>query len=265
MGILNVTPDSFSDGGNYLDPRKAVRHAEAMVAQGVDIIDVGGESTRPGSERVSVAEQGRRVIDVISAIRKGFPHIPVSIDTTKSAVADMALAAGASILNDISAGCEDPGIFRLAAESGAYLCLMHKQGSPKDMQNDPHYEDVVAEVEAFLLQRAEDAKDSGIDASKILLDPGIGFGKTLQHNLELLANLQNLTRHAYPVLLGASRKRFIASLSRDELPQQREPASIATTVYGYLSGVKVFRVHDVAAHHQALLATSAIHAHRLPA
>ncbi len=265
MGILNITPDSFSDGGNYLDPRKAIQHAEEMVAQGADIIDVGGESTRPGSERVSVAEQRHRVIDVIFAIRKAFPHIPISIDTTQSAVADAALAAGASILNDVSAGCEDSAMFRLAAENRAYLCLMHKQGSPMDMQDNPHYGDVVAEVEEFLLQRAEDAKKSGVDDNKILLDPGIGFGKTLQHNLELLANLQSLTRHAYPVLLGASRKRFIASLSRGESPEQREPAGLATTVYGYLSGVKVFRVHDVAAHRQVLLATSAIHVHRVPA
>ncbi len=254
MGILNLTPDSFSDGGRYADPDAALHRATTMAREGAGIIDVGGESTRPGSQRVAVAEQKRRVLDVIAAIAATLPGHLLSIDTTRAAVAAAALDAGAGMINDVSAGRDDPAMFELAAARGVPICLMHLQGEPATMQDHPHYDDVVSEVCAFLRARMEAACACGVSRERIVLDPGIGFGKTLEHNLALLANLSQVAAIGCPVLLGASRKRFIAGLGAGEgaAPDARVGGGCATTVLGFLAGVSIFRVHDVAAHRQAL-------------
>lgn len=252
MGILNVTPDSFSDGGRYLDPETAVQHASEMIEQGARIIDIGGESTRPGSERVDVEEQKKRVCDVIEAVASQHPDIDISIDTTLSQVAEAALERGARILNDVSAGRDDPAMLDLAAQHGVPICLMHMRGMPKTMQDDPQYEDVVSEVCQFLEERAQAAIQNGVDAKNIILDPGIGFGKTGDHNLELLANLERIVALGFPVLLGSSRKRFMSGFEHGAEPEQRIPASCATTLNGLYAGVSIFRVHDVWQHQQVL-------------
>ena len=215
MGILNVTPDSFSDGGEHDTEDAAVAHGLRMVEQGADVIDVGGDSSRPGSQRVAVAEQISRTAGVIRRLCGAMPHAVVSIDTTRAAVAEAALDAGTCILNDISAGREDPAMFDLAAARGVPIVLMHMQGKPATMQDAPHYDDVVAEVEAFLLDRAAAAEAAGVPRGQIVIDPGIGFGKTLEHNLALMADLQRLAATGYPVLLGASRKRFLGAICRE--------------------------------------------------
>jgi len=259
MGILNLTPDSFSDGGSHTDRGRAVSHALRMVEEGAAIIDVGGESTRPGSERVSAGEQQRRVLDVIRALRQTLPEaVAISIDTTLSAVARRAVEAGADILNDVSAGSEDPGMLELAAEQDLPIVLMHMQGSPGTMQRNPSYTDVVAEVEAYLLQRAEAALRAGVPAGRIILDPGIGFGKTRAHNLALMANLPRFVASGHAVLLGASRKRFMGELCRETEPAQLVGATCATTVLGVQAGVRILRVHDVMANRQALEVALAI-------
>lgn len=252
MGILNVTPDSFSDGGRYLALEAAVVQGLALVDQGADLIDVGGESTRPGARPVPADEQERRVLDVIRRLQERIPAaVPISIDTTSAQVARAALAAGASWINDTSAGCDDPRMLPLAADSGASIVLMHRQGRPQDMQDSPCYVDVVREVRDLLAARAEVALASGIRADRILLDPGIGFGKRLEHNLALLAGLPALVALGFPILLGASRKRFMATLCGGLDPTTLMPATCATTTLGVMAGVQVFRVHDVAGNRQA--------------
>ncbi len=254
MGILNLTPDSFSDGGRYGDPGAALNKATAMAGEGAGIIDVGGESTRPGAQRVPADEQQRRVLDVIAAIAAALPDRLISIDTTRAAVAAAALDAGAGMVNDISAGRDDPAMFELIAARDVPVCLMHMQGEPATMQDNPRYDDVVSDVCAFLRERMAAACACGVARERIVLDPGIGFGKTLEHNLTLLANLSQITALGCPVLLGASRKRFIANVGagEDAAPAERVGGSCATTVLGCLAGVSIFRVHDVAAHRQAL-------------
>lgn len=253
MGILNVTPDSFSDGGAYPSAREAIACGIEMVAQGADIIDVGGESTRPGSKRVGATEQKRRVIDVIAGLRAALPEaIHISIDTTLSEVAGAALDCGATMLNDVSAGRDDPDLLGLAASADVPICLMHMLGEPATMQENPGYRDVTREVSDFLLERAGQAITAGVRQENIILDPGIGFGKRTQHNLELLRDLGKLTGLGYPVLLGTSRKRFIGEISDQEDPQARMPATCATSALGVLAGVRIFRVHDVWQNRQAI-------------
>jgi dihydropteroate synthase len=256
MGILNVTPDSFSDGGRHLDPDAALRRAKAMVADGADILDIGGESTRPGAEPVPPEEELRRILPVIrGAATLG---VPLSVDTRRAAVAEAAIEAGAAAINDVSA-LGDPGMAGLAASAGAGLVLMHMRGEPRTMQKDPQYGDVVAEVAAFLKERAERAENTGIGRTAIVVDPGIGFGKRLEHNLQLLAGTAALVALGYPVLIGASRKRFIGEISGAGAPSDRMAGSVAAAVAARARGASIFRVHDVAAARQALDVFEAIH------
>lgn len=253
MGILNVTPDSFSDGGRYFpNEQRALARAVEMAEQGADLIDIGGESTRPGSLRIAGDEQKRRILNVIGEVARTLPGIDISVDTTLSEVADAALDAGAGLLNDVSAGRDDPAMFELAAQRGVPICLMHMQGQPETMQDNPRYHDVVSEVCAFLKDRIETALRYGVKESQIVLDPGIGFGKTLAHNLELIAGLEQIVEIGFPVLLGASRKRFIDALSQSPQPDKRMAGSCAVSVLGLRAGVSIFRVHDVFDHKQAL-------------
>ncbi len=241
MGILNVTPDSFSDGGEYLDSDQAVRRGEILAGEGADIIDIGGESSRPGSDPVSLEEELRRVLPVIKGLAKKI-SIPLSIDTYKSDVAKAALEAGAEIVNDISGMTSDPRMSDVAATYDACVVLMHMKGIPKTMQKEPSYVDVVNEVSAFLGDRADQAQRHGI--RKIILDPGIGFGKTMEHNLELLRRLRELTRHGYPILVGPSRKAFIGKLLDAPVDERLEGTAAAVTV-SILRGANIVRVHDV--------------------
>jgi len=239
MGILNVTPDSFSDGGEFFDAETAVARAREILDQGTDIIDVGGESTRPGSAYVDEDEELRRVMPVVEAVAS---DTVVSIDTRKSAVARKALDAGAAMVNDVSAGRDDPGVAGAAAEFGAALVLMHMLGTPADMQVDPRYDDVVSEVRDFLAERAEWVRSEGVES--VVVDPGIGFGKTLDHNLELLRNIPAITDLGYPVLVGHSRKSFIEKLLG--LPvEERLASSLAVAVEATRRGANILRVHDV--------------------
>ena len=253
MGILNVTPDSFSDGGLHHAADVAIAHALGMVEQGADIIDVGGESTRPGAERVTEAEQLQRVLPVIRELQGQLPaHIPISIDTTSTRVAGAALEQGATIVNDVSAGRDDPGMFKLAAEAGIPYIIMHMQGSPRTMQDNPHYEDVVEEIKTFLLARAEAAMDAGIRQENLVIDPGIGFGKSKRDNLDIIVNLDSFTATGYKVLLGASRKRFMGSICDITSYRELVGATCATTTLGVLAGVHLLRVHDIKENRQAL-------------
>lgn len=253
MGILNVTPDSFSDGGCYSSTDLALQHAEEMVNDGVDWLDIGGESTRPGSEPVTPALQIERVVPVIKAIRNSLSAtIPVSVDTTQSLVAQAAIEAGATVINDVSAGDDDSAMFSCAVRYQVPIILMHRQGQPKNMQNNPCYSDVIEDVLAFLLQRAELAKLAGIPINNIILDPGIGFGKRKQDNLVLMAHLERLVELGYPVLLGASRKRFMGSVCQVTTPSALATATAVTTALGVMAGVKLFRVHDIVENRQAL-------------
>jgi dihydropteroate synthase len=252
MGILNVTPDSFSDGGKYNHIDAAVQQASLMLAEGADIIDIGGESTRPGSDPVSSDEQIRRVIPVIQAIRKQFSDdLLISIDTTLSSVAEAALTVGADFINDVSAGLNDPDILNLAAKKSIPIVLMHNKGTPKTMQDNPYYEDIVIEVIDFLKARINAALAAGINKDNILVDPGIGFGKRKQDNLDLLANLDKLVALGFPVLLGTSRKRFMGSICNVTEPSELVTATAVTTALGIMAGVKLFRVHDVKENRQA--------------
>jgi dihydropteroate synthase len=271
MGVLNVTPDSFSDGGQWYDGSAqaiqfAVRHGLELARQGAAILDIGGESTRPGANRIPPEEQIRRIDPVIWQLRlalrdEGRDHIALSIDTTRAEVADAALLAGADVINDVSAGSDDPAMFALAADRGVPLVLMHMLGQPATMQQQPKYADVVAEVEDYLLQRAKSAQQAGVRRSQIALDPGIGFGKTLEHNLALLAALPRLASHGYPLLLGASRKSFIQKLDPAASdPADRLPGTLATTALGVAAGVHIFRVHDVAPNAQTLKVALAVRA-----
>ncbi len=259
MGILNLTPDSFSDGGRYASVERAVDQGVIMDRDGADIIDVGGESTRPGARRVDADEQKNRVLDVIRELhRRVGPTVPISIDTTLREVAMAAIENGASIVNDISAGRDDPEILRLAADTQAHLVLMHMQGTPETMQNNPVYDDVVAEVETFLIKRAEAALAAGVPRDAVILDPGIGFGKTREHNLLLLQALPRLCSQGYPLLIGVSRKRFMGSICKVAAPQELTVATCACTALGVMAGVSVFRVHDVAENRQAADVAAAI-------
>jgi len=253
MGILNVTPDSFSDGGRYTTVDSAVEKARAMLQEGALIIDVGGESTRPGAQRIPAAGQLRRVLPVIEALREVMPPDRyISIDTTLSSVAEAALDAGADCVNDVSAGRDDPGIFELVAARNVPLMLMHMQGEPKTMQDSPHYEDAVAEVLDFLLRRIDAAGAAGIPRRYLVIDPGIGFGKRKIDNLKLLAHLDRFVATGVPVLLGTSRKRFMGSILDVADPAELVAATVATTTLGVIKGVRVFRVHDVKENYQAL-------------
>lgn len=259
MGILNVTPDSFSDGGRFNETDTAVSHALNMANAGAGIIDIGGESTRPGSDRLSAKEQIARVGDVIRACRQRLPQsVHISIDTTRAEVAEYALDAGADMVNDVSAGRDDPDMFQLVADRQCPCVLMHMLGTPKNMQDDPHYDDVVYDVKRFLLDRAEAALQAGIADHNIILDPGIGFGKTREHNLQLLQGLAELTATGFQVLLGASRKRFMGSLCEETSTDNLVAATCATTALGVTAGVKYFRVHDVRENHQAAIVAWAI-------
>jgi dihydropteroate synthase len=239
MGIVNVTPDSFSDGGLFLEAGAAVSHGLELVAQGADILDVGGESTRPGAEPVLVGEELRRVLPVIEVLSAGIGDAQISIDTSKAAVAKAALDAGASFVNDVTALRGDPEMAAVVADSGADCCLMHMLGEPRTMQRKPRYEDVVDAVKAFFEERMAVAVEAGIDEERILLDPGIGFGKTVEHNLELLRRMDELVALGRPVVIGTSRKSFLGT-------GDRLPGTIATNVMAFERGARVFRVHDVA-------------------
>jgi len=256
MGVLNVTPDSFSDGGAFLDPAAARAQAERLAAEGADAIDVGAESTRPGSERVGAAEQIERLRAVIPAAAE--TRAVVSVDTTRAEVARFALDAGAQLVNDVSAGRDDPEMLPLVAERGVPVVLMHMLGEPKTMQADPHYEDVVAEVRAFLAERIDAAVAAGVLRERIVVDPGIGFGKRLEHNLALLAGVGELASLGGPVLVGASRKRFIGELTGAAEAQERLGGTIAACLAAYRRGATIFRVHDVAPVRQALTVAAAI-------
>jgi dihydropteroate synthase len=251
MGILNLTPDSFSDGGTY-NTATAVERGLQMVSEGADIIDVGGESTRPSSSRVNADEQCRRVLETIKELRRYLPeNIPISIDTTLSEVAHRAIEKGATIINDISAGRDDPEMLPLAASSGVELVLMHMQGEPQTMQDSPDYGDVVSEVKAFLSERVEAAIQAGVKAESLMLDPGIGFGKRKRHNLQLLAALKEFNELGYPLLLGTSRKGFMGKICKIDEPSELIPATCASTALGVMAGVRAFRVHDVWQNRQA--------------
>jgi dihydropteroate synthase len=244
MGVINVTPDSFSDGGLFLDAQAAVAHGERLAAEGAAILDVGGESTRPGAEPVSEEEELERVIPVVERLAtQAGPR--VSIDTAKARVAEAAVQAGARIVNDVSALRFDPAMAAVVAGSGATCCLMHMQGEPRTMQSDPRYGDVVSDVKAFLEERLGCAVAEGIPEERVWLDPGIGFGKTVEHNLELLRRLDEIVAIGRPVVIGTSRKSFLGKITgRSE--EERLPGTIATNVIAYERGASIFRVHDVA-------------------
>ena len=253
MGVLNVTPDSFSDGGLHQDLTSAVAHAHEMVVQGAEMIDIGGESTRPGADRVPVEEQLGRVIPVISQLRQELPaDVPIGIDTTSTIVAGAALEQGAAIVNDISAGQDDPGMFRLVAEAGVPYIIMHMQGTPRTMQDNPLYTDVIAEIKSFLLERAALARDAGVKRENLVIDPGIGFGKSKHDNLDIIMNLNKFTAAGYKVMLGASRKRFMGSICDITEYSELVGATCATTAIGVFAGVDIFRVHDIKENRQAL-------------
>lgn len=250
MGIVNVTPDSFSDGGRFLDPEEALAQSLALVRDGAGIVDIGGESTRPGSDAVTADEELRRVVPVVEALveRVG---VPISVDTMKAAVAERALAAGAAIINDVSALRADPAMVEVIAGAGCPVCLMHMQGEPKTMQDAPVYGDVVAEVLTFLEERMSFALARGVCEEQILVDPGIGFGKTVEHNLALLRGLGRFRELGRPVVLGTSRKRFLGAILGAE-PRERAIGTVATTMIGLLAGAHIFRVHDVRPNFEAL-------------
>lgn len=250
MGIVNVTPDSFSDGGRFLDPERAIAHAIQLWEQGADILDIGGESTRPYAAPVPAEEELRRVLPVLEGLRRQLPQAVLSIDTSKAAVAAAALALGAEIVNDVTALTGDPAMLPLVGESGAAVCVMHMQGTPQTMQDHPTYQDVVAEVYDYLRQRRDALVAAGVALERICLDPGIGFGKTHAHNLALMAHCRTLLDLGCPVLVGHSRKGFLAKLIGD--PQaDRTAATIGGALALGLQGVQVIRVHDVAPVRQA--------------
>ena len=251
MGILNVTPDSFSDGGQFNAPAQALAHAQAMQAEGAAIIDVGGESTRPGAAEVQCDEEIARTAPVIAAIRAQ-SDIPISIDTRKSTVGAAALEAGASLVNDVAAFTFDPALAKIAADAAAPVCVMHAQGSPETMQQDPTYDDVLLDVYDFLNERIDAAVGAGISRDQIVVDPGIGFGKTLEHNLILLRGIAIFHALGCPILLGASRKRFIGTIGGGTDASDRVGGSVAVALFAARRGVQILRVHDIFATKQAL-------------
>jgi dihydropteroate synthase len=254
MGVVNVTPDSFSDGGEWLDPDAAVTHGRDLVAQGAAILDIGGESTRPGAEPVTASEELRRVVPVLEGLAGAGARL--SIDTSKAAVAAAALDAGATFVNDVTALRGDPAMAALVAARGCDVCVIHMLGEPRTMQRDPRYADVVDDVKAFLAQRLELAVAGGIAEEHVWLDPGIGFGKTVDHNLELLARLDEIVALGRPVVIGTSRKSFLGVIT-GRAAGERVPATIATNVLALARGARVFRVHDVAQARDALLVAAA--------
>ena len=266
MGILNVTPDSFSDGGDHFKPADAVARALQMITEGADLIDVGPESTRPahvygrGSTGVTADQQIARAIPVIEAVREANREITISIDTRLAPVARAALNAGADMINDVSALRDDPAMADLAASSGALVCLMHRQGQPQDMQRGggPQYDDVIGEIRDFFLERIHHAVSCGVEESRIIVDPGIGFGKRLEHNLLILKHLDRFAELGHPVLIGVSRKSFIGQVLGIEDPKSRDPASLAAAVFAFLSGAAIIRTHDVPPTVQALQLAAAI-------
>jgi dihydropteroate synthase len=255
MGIVNVTPDSFSDGGLFLDADAAIAHGRELIAEGADILDIGGESTRPGAAPVGADEEARRVIPVIEALADS--GVRISIDTTKAEVARRALAAGATIVNDVAAFRFDPEIAAVTAAAGASCILMHMLGEPRTMQDDPRYDEVVSDVKAFLEARLEYATGEGIPEENIWLDPGIGFGKTLEHNLELIGRLDEIVAIGRPVVFGASRKSFLGKLTGRQV-DERLAGSIAANIIAYERGARVFRVHDVSPTVDALKVAAAV-------
>jgi dihydropteroate synthase len=259
MGIVNVTPDSFSDGGLFLDADAAVEHGRRLAGEGAAILDIGGESTRPGSDPVPEEEELRRVLPVVErlAAESGAGGASISIDTTKSGVARAALDAGAVIVNDVSAFRFDPELAGVVAGAGVDCCLMHMLGEPRTMQDDPRYDDVVSEVKAFLEKRLAFAVSEGVNESRVWLDPGIGFGKTVEHNLELLRRLDEIVAIGRPVVIGTSRKSFLAKLAGARDGGDRVPGTIATNVVALERGATVFRVHDVAQNADALKVAAA--------
>jgi dihydropteroate synthase len=257
MGILNVTPDSFSDGGKYVDASRAIEHAQRMIADGAGMIDVGGESTRPGAADVSEEEEIRRVVPVIAALSTHI-SVPISVDTSKAAVMSAAVAAGASLINDVRA-LREPGALEAAARSDAAVCLMHMQGQPRTMQHEPRYDDVVAEVRAFLQERIDACVAAGIGRERLVLDPGIGFGKRLEHNLALLAHLPRLAGAGLPLLIGVSRKSMFQALLGRPL-EQRLAGGLAVATAAILSGASIVRAHDVAETVDALKVAHALRA-----
>lgn len=253
MGVLNVTPDSFSDGGLHLDMVAAVTRAHEMVELGADLIDIGGESTRPGADRVSPEEQLQRVLPVIRRLQQELPaEVPISIDTASTIVAGAALEQGAAIVNDISAGRDDPGMFSLVAEAGVPYIIMHMQGTPRTMQDNPQYTDVVKEIKSFLQERAAGALEAGVKQENLVIDPGIGFGKSKYDNLDIIMNLDRFTETGYKVMLGASRKRFMGSICDITSYSELVGATCATTAIGVFAGVSLLRVHDIKENRQAL-------------
>jgi dihydropteroate synthase len=256
MGVVNVTPDSFSDGGRFIEPSAAVEHGARLAGESAAILDVGGESTRPGAEPVGVEEELRRVVPVIEGLAAAGTGAQLSIDTSKVAVAHAALDAGASYVNDVTAFRGDPAIAGLVAERGVECCLMHMLGEPRTMQEDPRYDDVVSDVKAFLEQRLAFAVEEGVPEDRVTLDPGIGFGKTLGQNLELLRRLDEIAAIGRPVLVGTSRKSFLGKLTGRAV-DDRLAGTIATSVLAYARGASVFRVHDVAPVRDALTVAAA--------
>ena len=256
MGILNVTDDSFSDGGKFIDTTTAAEHALAMAGEGAAVIDIGAESTRPGSKPIDPAVQIERIVSTIIALRKKI-NVPISVDTYSPQVALAALEAGAAMLNDITALADD-NMAELAAEYEVPIVLMHMQGTPETMQNEPDYDDVVAEVLAFLLERAARAQSFGVKKSMIFIDPGIGFGKTTEHNLTLLSNIDKFAATGYRVLIGASRKRFIGEITGQQTPVERLFGTVATSVLAAAAGAAMVRVHDVRENLEAIKMTNAI-------
>ena len=256
MGVVNVTPDSFSDGGRYLDPDAAVAHGQALAAEGADLLDVGGESTRPGAGGVTEAVELERVLPVVEGLAAS-AGVPVSIDTRKAAVAAAALSVGAAMVNDVSAGRHDPELLAVAAQNKVPLVLMHMRGNPATMQDDPSYDDVVAEVEAFLDERCQAAEAAGVDHDALVVDPGIGFGKRDRDNYALLDDLARLTRLGHPVLVGTSRKGFIGR-ALDAPVDQRLEGTAATVVWAVQRGARIVRVHDVGPIVRAVRMTEAL-------
>ena len=256
MGVVNVTPDSFSDGGDHAAPDAAITHGQQLFAEGADILDIGGESTRPGATPVSAKEELARVIPVIEGLSGA--GVPISIDTRNAVVMQTALKAGAAIVNDVSALQHDPKSLNVVAEAGCPVVLMHAQGDPQTMQDAPRYDDVVTEVRVFFEARLASCAEAGITQDRIILDPGIGFGKTLEHNLELLKNLRQFNDLGCPILLGVSRKRFIDAIAEVPSPKDRLPGSLAAGLAGLAQGVHILRVHDVAPTVQALKVWQAI-------
>ena len=255
MGVVNVTPDSFSDGGRYLEPRAATEHGLQLLEEGADLIDVGGESTRPGAEPVPVEEELRRVLPVVEGLAAA--GALVSIDTSKASVAARAIEAGAVIINDVTA-LGDPGMGTVASRSRAGMVLMHMQGNPRTMQAKPTYEDVVGEVSAFLIDRAAEAEAAGVERASIAIDPGIGFGKTVDHNLALLRDLGVIADLGYPVIVGTSRKSFLSKVTGQTTTEGRDVASAVSTALAIERGANVVRVHNVSACKEAALLTMAI-------